>query len=170
MKIELSSKLKSKDAKVGVIGLGYVGLPLVLRFVDVGFSVTGFDTDEVKVSKLNEGMSYIEHIPSEKIKDLVDSNKFTSTVDFDKLNAMDAIIICVPTPLTEKREPRLDYVEITTERIAENLRPGQIISLESTTYPGTTEEIMKPKLEESGLKAGKDFCVAVSPELIDPGN
>ena len=170
MKIKLSSKLKSKDAKVGVIGLGYVGLPLVLRFVDVGFSVTGFDTDKAKVSKLNEGMSYIEHIPSEKIKDLVDSNKFTSTVDFDKLNTMDAIIICVPTPLTEKREPKLDYVEITTERIAETLRPGQIISLESTTYPGTTEEILLPMLSKNGYQVGSDFFLVFSPEREDPGS
>lgn len=170
MKIELSSKLKSKDAKIGVIGLGYVGLPLVLRFVDVGFSVTGFDTDEVKVSKLNEGMSYIEHIPSEKIKDLVDSNKFTSTVDFDKLNIMDAIVICVPTPLTEKREPKLDYVQETTERIAENLRPGQIVSLESTTYPGTTEEILLPMLSKKGFQVGEDFFLVFSPEREDPGS
>ena len=170
MKSELSSKLKSKDAKIGVIGLGYVGLPLVLRFVDVGFTVTGFDTDEVKVRKLNNGKSYIEHISSEKIRSLVDSKKFIATTDFAELNLMDVIIICVPTPLTEKREPKLDYVEKTTERIAENLRPGQIISLESTTYPGTTEEILLPRLSEHACQVGKDFFLIFSPEREDPGN
>ncbi|MFQ5901048.1 MAG: nucleotide sugar dehydrogenase [Thermodesulfobacteriota bacterium] len=170
MKEKLSSKIVSKKAKVGIIGLGYVGLPLVLRFVDERFVVTGFDTDGSKVERLNAGSSYIDHIPSDKIKESVEKKLFTATTNFKKLHLMDVIIICVPTPLDEKREPCLKYVEDTTEEITRHLKKGQLISLESTTYPGTTEEILLPKLCSKGYKAGKDFFLVFSPEREDPGN
>lgn len=161
--------LEAKTAKVGVIGLGYVGLPLVLRFCEEGYTVKGFDVDEKKITALTKGESYIKHIPSAAIKGFVDAGLFTSTTDFTALKDMDAIIICVPTPLTAKREPEMRYVRETAETIATHLRAGQLISLESTTYPGTTEELLLPKFEEKGLKVGKDFFLVFSPEREDPG-
>jgi UDP-N-acetyl-D-glucosamine dehydrogenase len=170
-----------KDIKIGIIGCGYVGLPLALRFADVGQRVTGFDTDQAKVTKLNAGQSYIQHISADKIKQHVQGRRFDATTDFTRLREMDAVLICVPTPLDERREPDLSYVEKTAQSIAPNLQRSQLIVLESTTYPGTTEELVLPILEKGGLKcplargAGSeevatDFYLAFSPEREDPGN
>ncbi|MEE8184927.1 MAG: nucleotide sugar dehydrogenase [Thermodesulfobacteriota bacterium] len=167
----LIDKIKSKEAHIGIIGLGYVGLPIVLRFCEEGFTVIGFDVDHEKVKKINRGRSYIKHIPSGKIRSFVNGKPptLTSTTDMSLLSKVDVAIICVPTPLSAKREPDLSYVENTARDIARNLRPGQLISLESTTYPGTTEEVLLPLFEETGLKVGKDFFLVFSPEREDPG-
>jgi UDP-N-acetyl-D-glucosamine dehydrogenase len=157
-------------ARIGVIGLGYVGLPLVRAFAAKGFAVTGFDVDPDKVAKLSRGESYIRHIDSATIRTLVDSGRFQATVDFAALKDVDAVLICVPTPLTKQREPDMRFVVGTAETIAKHLKPGHLIVLESTTYPGTTRQVMKPILERSGLKAGSDFFLAFSPEREDPGN
>jgi UDP-N-acetyl-D-glucosamine dehydrogenase len=170
-----------KDIRIGIIGCGYVGLPLALRFADVGQRVTGFDTDQEKITKLNAGQSYIQHISADKIKQHVQGKRFDATTDFTRLREMDAVLICVPTPLDERREPDLSYVEKTAQSIAPNLQRGQLIVLESTTYPGTTEELVLPILEKGGLNcplargAGSDnvatdFYLAFSPEREDPGN
>jgi UDP-N-acetyl-D-glucosamine dehydrogenase len=172
---------KGAQLRVGIIGCGYVGLPLALRFAEAGHKVTGFDTDSNKVSKLNAGKTYIEHIPQTKIQQFVNSRHFSATSEFTKLKEVDAIIICVPTPLDERREPDLSYVEKTALSIHPNLQKGQLVVLESTTYPGTTEELLLPILERSGLRCpiGKgpeaenlpvDFFLAFSPEREDPGN
>jgi UDP-N-acetyl-D-glucosamine dehydrogenase len=172
---------KGAQLKVAIIGCGYVGLPLALRFAEAGHKVMGFDTDPNKVSMLNAGKSYIEHIQQTKIQQFVNSKHFSATNDFTKLKEVDAIIICVPTPLDERREPDLSYVEQTAIAIQPNLQRGQLVVLESTTYPGTTEELVLPILEKSGLKcpiaAGPenenvacDFFLAFSPEREDPGN
>src|ERR1700678_2058126 len=171
----------SKGIKVGIIGCGYVGLPLGLRFADEGQFVTGFDLDHAKVKKLNAGESYIQHIPAAKIKAHVDAKKFDATTDFTKLRDIYAVLICVPTPLDERREPALSYVEMTAQSIAPNLERDQLIVLESTTYPGTTEELVLPILEKGGLQCPlakgpgaettkTDFYLAFSPEREDPGN
>jgi UDP-N-acetyl-D-glucosamine dehydrogenase len=157
-------------ARIGVIGLGYVGLPLVRAFAAKGFAVTGFDVDPDKVAMLSRGESYIRHIDSATIRTLVDSGRFQATVDFAGLRHVDAVLICVPTPLTKQREPDMRFVVATAETIAQHLKPGHLIVLESTTYPGTTRQVMKPILERSGLKAGRDFFLAFSPEREDPGN
>jgi len=170
-----------KDIRIGIIGCGYVGLPLALRFAETGQLVTGFDTDPGKVEKLNAGQSYIQHIPAAKIAEHVKGGRFGATTDFTKLREMDAVLICVPTPLDERREPDLSYVEQTALSIAPNLQRGQLIVLESTTYPGTTEELVLPILERGGLRcpitraAGSenvatDYYLAFSPEREDPGN
>src|ERR1700722_11322541 len=168
-----------KNVKVGIIGCGYVGLPLALRFADVGQQVMGFDLDKFKIDKLNAGESYIQHIPADKIREHVQSKRFHATTDFSLLRGMDAVLICVPTPLDERREPDLSYVENTALAIAPNLQRHQLIVLESTTYPGTTEELVLPILEKGGLKcapsrddenAAADFYLAFSPEREDPGN
>jgi UDP-N-acetyl-D-glucosamine dehydrogenase len=172
---------KGAQLKVGIIGCGYVGLPLALRFAEAGHKVTGFDTDPVKVSMLNAGKSYIEHIPQNKIQQFVNSRHFSATTDFSKLKETDAILICVPTPLDERREPDLSYVEQTAISIQPHLQKGQLVVLESTTYPGTTEELVLPILEKSGLRCAiasgiesdnipTDFFLAFSPEREDPGN
>ncbi len=166
---ELLEKIRSKKAVVGIIGLGYVGLPLVREFVRGGMRVMGFDIDPSKVKSLMAGKSYIEHIPSGMVKEMVGSKRFEATTDFDRLGESDCIIICVPTPLTKQREPDMTYIEKTAEAIAPRLRKGQLVVLESTTYPGTTREVMLPILEKSGLKVSKDFYVAFSPEREDPG-
>jgi UDP-N-acetyl-D-glucosamine dehydrogenase len=170
-----------KGLRIGIIGCGYVGLPLALRFADTGHQVTGFDTDPFKVNKLNAGESYIQHISAAKIKAHVDAQLLDATTDFAKLRDMDAVLICVPTPLDERREPDLSYVEKTALSIAPNLQRNQLIVLESTTYPGTTEELVLPILERGGLrcpitksendgKIATDFFLAFSPEREDPGN
>ncbi len=170
-----------KGLRIGIIGCGYVGLPLALRFADTGHQVTGFDTDPFKVNKLNAGESYIQHISAEKIKAHVDAKLLDASTDFTKLRDMDAVLICVPTPLDERREPDLSYVEKTALSIAPNLQRSQLIVLESTTYPGTTEELVLPILERGGLrcpitksendgKIATDFFLAFSPEREDPGN
>ncbi len=166
-----------KNVKVGIIGCGYVGLPLGLRFAEIGHSVMGFDLDENKVKQLNAGKSYIQHIPADKIQEHVKSGRFAATTDFSKLRGMDAVLICVPTPLDERREPDLSYVEQTARAIAPHLQRNQLIVLESTTYPGTTEELVLPILEAGGLRCpastsdvATDFYLAFSPEREDPGN
>src|SRR6266404_5640890 len=172
---------KGAQLKVGIIGCGYVGLPLALRFAEAGHKVTGFDTDPAKVSMLNAGKSYIEHIQQTKIQQFVNSRHFGATTDFSKLKETDAILICVPTPLDERREPDLSYVEQTATSIQPHLQKGHLVVLESTTYPGTTEELVLPILEKSGLKCPitsgiesenipSDFFLAFSPEREDPGN
>jgi UDP-N-acetyl-D-glucosamine dehydrogenase len=172
---------KGAQLKVGIIGLGYVGLPLGLRFAEAGQHVTGFDVDTTKVEKLNRGESYIQHIPVTKIRQQVASKHFFATSDFSRLAEMDAVLICVPTPLDERREPDLSYVRQTAESIAPNLQRGQLIVLESTTYPGTTEELVLPILQRGGMRCPiaqgpeaenmpTDFFLAFSPEREDPGN
>jgi len=167
-----------KDLKIGIIGCGYVGLPLALRFADVGHRVTGFDLDQKKVDTLNAGGSYIQHIPADKIAAHVKGGKFSATADFSRLREVDAVLICVPTPLDERREPDLSYVEQTARSIAPHLQRTQLVVLESTTYPGTTEELVLPILEANGLRCpistkeelATDFYLAFSPEREDPGN
>jgi UDP-N-acetyl-D-glucosamine dehydrogenase len=168
--VELGERIVNKTAIIGVIGLGYVGLPLIRTFAEAGYNTMGFDVDPKKVESLEAGESYIEHIPSEWISQLVNSGKFVPTIDMSRMVEADTLLVCVPTPLSETRDPDLTYIESTTEMIAKYLRPGQLVVLESTTYPGTTREVMLPILEGSGLKAGVDFFVAYSPEREDPGN
>ncbi len=168
--MELVERIKSKTAKIGVIGLGYVGLPLSIAFAKAGFYVNGFDIDEKKVKSLMDGQSYITHINSEEIIKLLETHRFSPTTDFSKLEDTDCIIICVPTPLNKNRVPDLTFVFETTRTIAKHLRRGQLIVLESTTYPGTTDEDMLAILEETGLNAGEDFFLAYSPEREDPNN
>lgn len=165
----LLQKINSRSAKLGVIGLGYVGLPLARAFSEQGIRVLGFDTDLVKVQRLSRGESYIGHISSEIVRRMADQG-FEATDQFDRLDEPDVILICVPTPLTETRDPDLSFVINSTKAIAACLRPGQLIVLESTTYPGTTRDVMLPILEGGGLKVGKDFFLAYSPEREDPGN
>ena len=165
---DLKQRLASDRATVGVIGLGYVGLPLALTMVEAGKRVVGLDVDAAKVERLEEGQSYIRHIEASRI--VAAGKRFRATTDFRALADCDAIIVCVPTPLTEGREPDLSYVSRTAETIAEHLRAGQLVVLESTTYPGTTEEVMQPILERGGLRVGRDYHLAFSPEREDPGN
>ena len=170
-----------KEIRIGIIGCGYVGLPLALRFAEVGQRVTGFDTDPEKVRMLNAGQTYIQHIPAESIRKYVGAKRFEATNDFTRLREMDAVLICVPTPLDERREPDLSYVEQTAQSIRPNLERSQLIVLESTTYPGTTDDLVLPILEQSGLRCPvvqgpdtentpTDFFLAFSPEREDPGN
>ncbi|HZO15991.1 MAG TPA: nucleotide sugar dehydrogenase [Polyangiaceae bacterium] len=167
---ELSEKIASKKARVGIMGLGYVGLPLGLTFVDSGFSVLGFDTDMNKVEALRRGETYIAHLGAERVAAAAETGRFEATNDMDRLGEPDAILIAVPTPLTAQREPEMKYVRGTAEQIAKRLRPGQLVVLESTTYPGTTDELVKGILESTGLRCGRDFFLAFSPEREDPGN
>jgi UDP-N-acetyl-D-glucosamine dehydrogenase len=168
--MDLLKRIEKHEAIIGVVGLGYVGLPLLMEFVDQGFKTIGFDIDDRKVMLLNKGQSYIKHISAERIKKVVDSKLFTATSDFSRIKEVDCILICVPTPLTKHREPDMSYIVNTSEALAKHIRRGQLIVLESSTYPGTTEECMKPILEKSGLKGDKDFWVAFSPEREDPNN
>jgi len=158
-----------KVPTLGVIGMGYVGLPLSVVFAEAGVRVIGFDLSETKMSQLNAGESYIEDIPSDRLEPLVDQRLVSGTTDFDKLREADAISICVPTPLGKTRDPDISYIVAATKEIASRLQPGQLVILESTTYPGTTREVILPLLEESGLKVGQDFFLAYSPERVDPG-
>ena len=166
----LLEKLTSKGALIGVVGLGYVGLPLSIAFAEAGCRVLGFDVDPAKPSHLNEGRTYLKHIPSDRIQRAVEAGLLAATTDFGRLSEADAILICVPTPLTRHMEPDLSFVENTAQAIAKGLRLGQLVVLESTTWPGTTTEVVKPILEATGLKAGADFWLAYSPEREDPGN
>ncbi|OHB54283.1 MAG: UDP-N-acetyl-D-glucosamine dehydrogenase [Planctomycetes bacterium GWF2_50_10] len=163
-------RVNEKKVKVGILGLGYVGLPLAREFATAGLSVLGFDIDENKVKILNSGKSIIKHVPHEQVKKLRDSGLFEATSDMSRIKQVDAVLICVPTPLTKSREPDMQFVESSARTIAKYLRKDQLIVLESTTYPGTTREVMIPILEQGGLKAGKDFFIAFSPEREDPGN
>ncbi|MCU0587084.1 MAG: nucleotide sugar dehydrogenase [Syntrophobacteraceae bacterium] len=167
---KLMDKILDRTATVGIIGLGYVGLPLLIRFGEAGFPLLGFDVDSRKIDALLHGKSYIKHIPMEPINRFLGARQLDVTLSFDRLAEADCILICVPTPLTEKMEPDLRYVLTTTETVAQHLRPQQLIVLESTTYPGTTDEIMLPRLQQDGLKVGEDFYLAFSPEREDPGN
>ena len=163
-------KILGKEALVGIIGMGYVGLPLVLRFCEEDFKVLGFDIDSKKVATLKRGKSYLKSISSSRISHFIRNGRFDVTDDFSRLRKPDCILICVPTPLTEKMEPDLQYIENTIEAVRKHIRKGQLIVLESTTYPGTTEELILPRLESSGLKVGQEFFLAFSPEREDPGN
>jgi UDP-N-acetyl-D-glucosamine dehydrogenase len=167
--VALLSKIKQRAATVGIIGLGYVGLPLARAFSAQGFTVLGFDIDPDKIEKIHRDVSYIGHMSAETLKAMRDQG-FEATGDFDRLGTPDAVIICVPTPLTEAREPNLTYVINSAKAVAATLRPGQLVVLESTTYPGTTREVVLPILERTGLRAGEDFFLAFSPEREDPGN
>lgn len=168
--LHLLSRIQSREAQVGIIGLGYVGLPLGMAFGDAGFTVTGFDIDTSKIDSLRRGESYIRHIRSEPLKKLVSSGKLFATSDFSEVGRMDCLIVCVPTPLTASREPDLSYIVKTGAALAPHVRRDQLYVLESTTYPGTTDEVLRPMLEHGGLRAGKDFYLAFSPEREDPGN
>ena len=169
MKDTALSRIRSRAARIGVIGQGYVGLPLALLFRESGFEVLGFDVDPTKVTALQRGESYIRHIGADRVAAAVKSGRFSATTDFDRLRECDAIAICVPTPLGKHREPDNSYIHATGREIAKRLRPGQIVILESTTYPGTTEEELRPILETGGLSCGRDFLLAFSPEREDPG-
>lgn len=166
---ELVEKIEGRRAVIGVVGLGYVGLPLVREFTRGGATVLGFDVDAQKVDALMAGRSYIGHIPSGDVGEMVRAGRFSATADFARLGEPDCIIICVPTPLTKMREPDMTYVESTARSVAEALRRGQLVVLESTTYPGTTREVMLPILQTSGLSVGEDFFLGFSPEREDPG-
>lgn len=166
----LKRKIKNKEAKIGVMGLGYVGLPLAVEFSIAGFNVTGFELDKAKIEKINNGLSYIPDVKTSDIASLVEKKQLTATDDFSKLALLDIIFICVPTPFTKAKAPDISYIISATQSIKNHLKKGQLIILQSTTYPGTTEEVVVPILEETGLKADSDFFVAFSPERIDPGN
>jgi UDP-N-acetyl-D-glucosamine dehydrogenase len=168
--LELNEAISQKKAKVGVVGLGYVGIPLIQAFVKAGFNTIGFDVDQKKVDRLLAGQSYIGHIPSKWIAEIVETKRFVPTADMRRMTEADAILICVPTPLSESRDPDLSYIESTVRHIAAALRPGQLIVLESTTYPGTTRDVLLPILAATGLKVGQDYFLAYSPEREDPGN
>ncbi len=168
--MELKEKIRNRHARIGIIGLGYVGLPLAVEFAKAGFQVTGFDVDVAKIASINKGHSYIGDVSSEDISTAVKAGKLSATDDMSELHDMDAIDICVPTPLRKTRDPDLSYVILAVDAVRARLKPGQLVILESTTYPGTTDEVVQPALEEGGLKAGKDFYLAFSPERVDPGN
>ena len=164
------SKIENRQATAAVIGLGYVGLPLAMEIAAAGFKVIGIDLDQSKIATLKQGKSYIQDVPDKTIADAVNAGKFTATYDFSALKDADTVSICVPTPLSKSRDPDISFILSATEEIRKYLHPGQLIVLESTTYPGTTDELIVPELEISGLKVGSDFYVAFSPERIDPGN
>jgi len=170
MSLDLNEKIRRKTARIGVIGLGYVGLPLAVEFAREGFDVTGFDVDATKVAELNAGRSYILDVATKDVADANQAGRLRATTDMSKLHDMDVIDICVPTPLRKTRDPDLSYVVQAVDAVKAQLRRGQLIILESTTYPGTTDEVVQPALEETGLKAGEDFFLAFSPERVDPGN
>jgi len=167
---QLKERINSHQAKVGVVGLGYVGLPFAVEKAKVGFPVLGIDLNSDRVAQVNQGTSYIDDVASAELAPLVQADLIQAADNFDACSEMDVIVICVPTPLTENLTPDTSYIEKVTQEIAARLRPGQLITLESTTYPGTTDEIMRPLLEQGGLKQGRDFFLAHSPERVDPGN
>jgi UDP-N-acetyl-D-glucosamine dehydrogenase len=167
---KLIEKIKKKEASVAVLGLGYVGLPLAIEKAKTGFSVFGIDKSEFKVTKLNRGESYIRGIDEKQLKEMVNLGRLTAATDPAKIKEADVIIICVPTPLTPNKDPDLTYIKEAVKQVEKHLRPGHLITLESTTYPGTTEEIVLPNLAKTGLKVGEDYFLAFSPERVDPGN
>ncbi|QQE10217.1 nucleotide sugar dehydrogenase [Planctomycetota bacterium] len=169
MKKQILQKIEDKSYIVGILGLGYVGLPLAKAFFEAGFTVLGFDVDPKKVEMLNKGENYLKHLGDDYVEEMAKSDRFKPYSDFEQLDKPDSLIACVPTPLGKHLDPDLSYVESTTEAIAKKLRSGQLVTLESTTYPGTTRDVMLPKLEATGLKCGKDFHLAYSPEREDPG-
>lgn len=166
----LLNKIETSQARIAIIGLGYVGLPLAVEFGQAGFQILGIDTNSEKVAQLNEGKSYIKDIESKKVADLVENLRFNATTNFEVLAESDIVIICVPTPLSKTKEPDISYILAAAEAIKTHLHPGQLIMLESTTYPGTTDEVLLPLFEETGLKIDQDFFLAFSPERVDPGN
>ena len=166
----LRERIQWRSARVGVVGLGYVGLPLALEFAKAGFSVTGIDVQEEKVARLNWGDSYIQDVPSALLAKMTEDNRFSATSDFSVLADLDTINIAVPTPLRKTKDPDMSYVVSACQKVAEHLAPGKLVILESTTYPGTTDELVLPMLERTGLKVGEDFFLCFSPERIDPGN
>ncbi len=166
----LTEKIVARTAHVGVVGMGYVGLPLAVAKARAGFSVRGFDRNPIRVDQVNHGLNYIRDVSDSELADVVDSGKLTASIDFASLSDCDVIVICVPTPLTPNKDPDVSYIRNVGAAIAEHLRPGQLICLESTTYPGTTEEVLLPLLERSGLRVADDFFLAFSPERVDPGN
>nr|WP_274364234.1 MULTISPECIES: nucleotide sugar dehydrogenase [unclassified Paenibacillus] len=168
--IELFHKLNTKEAVIGVVGLGYVGLPLAVEKVKAGFKVIGFDVQEKRTNMVNQGINYIGDVVDEELSIITKENRLVATTDYSRIKEVDAVAICVPTPLDMYQQPDTTYVENSTREIAKNLRKGMLIVLESTTYPGTTEEVVKPILEATGLKCGEDFFLAYSPERVDPGN
>jgi len=170
IKSELIQKIQSRTAIVGVVGLGYVGLPFAVEKAKVGFKVIGIENNPIRAAKVNRGENYIQDVRDEELREVVSKGFLVADTGFDRVPEMDVIVICVPTPLTKNLTPDLQYVEKVTREVAARLRPGQLVSLESTTYPGTTEEVMLPILESSGLKADRDFFLVHSPERVDPGN
>jgi UDP-N-acetyl-D-glucosamine dehydrogenase len=167
---DLISKIQSKNAVIGVVGLGYVGLPLAVEKANAGFKVIGFDVQEARVEKVNQGINYIGDVVDEELKDLVKNGLITATTDYSRISEVDAVAICVPTPLDIYQQPDTSYVESSTKEIAKYAHQGMLVVLESTTYPGTTQEIVVPTLEASGLKCGEDIFIGYSPERVDPGN
>ena len=166
----LIEKIRERRARVGIIGLGYVGLPLAVEFAKAGLRTVGFDVDTDKVQKLGRGESYIGDVPDDEVQAVTATGHLTATTDFSELANVDTIDICVPTPLRKTGDPDLSYIVSAVDEIAKHLHSGQLVILESTTYPGTVEEVVRPKLESGGLKAGTDFYLAFSPERVDPGN
>jgi UDP-N-acetyl-D-glucosamine dehydrogenase len=166
----LINKIETLQARIAIIGLGYVGLPLAVEFGQAGFQILGIDTNAEKVSQLNQGVSYIKDIESKRVADLVEKLRFNATTNFEVLAESDIVIICVPTPLSKTKEPDISYILAAAEAIKTHLHSGQLIMLESTTYPGTTDEVLLPLFEETGLKIDQDFFLAFSPERVDPGN
>ena len=168
--VRLQERIGNRTAKVGVLGLGYVGLPLAVEFAKAGFEVIGIDVQAAKVKQFNQGRSYVKDVADDVFGPLVKSGKLRATTDFSVITELDTIDICVPTPLRKTKDPDMSYVVSATEAIAEYLHPGLLVMLESTTYPGTTDELVLPKLQESGLRVGEDFFLCFSPERVDPGN
>src|SRR5215470_553985 len=170
MSAELLSKIIERRAVVGIVGLGYVGLPLAVEFARGGFSTIGFEVDRSRIDTINSARSYIPDVPTEMVRSLVEREKLSATNDFSKLGQTDAVIICVPTPLRKTKEPDISYILAAAEQVRAHLHSPQLIILESTTYPGTTEEVLLPMMEETGKKLDQDFYLAFSPERVDPGN
>jgi UDP-N-acetyl-D-glucosamine dehydrogenase len=166
----LKERLESRQAKVGVIGLGYVGLPLAIEFARAGFAVTGIDTNETKIGLLGAGKSYVQDVPDEDVREAARAGQFRATNDFDALSDLDSVNICVPTPLSKTGDPDISHIHAAVQEIQARFGPGKLVILDSTTYPGTTEEVILPMLSSRGLKVGRDFYLAFSPERVDPGN
>jgi UDP-N-acetyl-D-glucosamine dehydrogenase len=167
---QLKQKFVDRTARIGVAGIGYVGLPLAIEKAKVGFEVVGYDRNSLRVDQVNQGLNYIRDVSDNDLAELVEKGKLSASTDFSSLSRCDAIVICVPTPLTPNLDPDISYIKAVGEQIAARLRPGQLICLESTTYPGTTEEVLLPLLSTAGLKVGEDFFLCFSPERVDPGN
>src|SRR5690349_20160631 len=166
----LRRKIETHQAQVGVVGLGYVGLPLVVEFAQAGFCVTGIDVQQSKVDAINRGESYVQDVPTSALQPLVKAGKVRATTDFSVIRDLDTINICVPTPLRKTKDPDMSYIVSACTEVAKYFHPGMLVILESTTYPGTTDEVVIPMLEQSGLKVGEDFFLCFSPERVDPGN
>jgi UDP-N-acetyl-D-glucosamine dehydrogenase len=167
---ELKRKIEGREARVGVVGLGYVGLPLAVEFAEAGFTVTGIDIDSRKVDSINRGVSYIQDIPTSRLKELVDSGKLKATTEFSAVERLDTINIAVPTPLRKTKDPDMSFIVNACQDIAKFMHPGLLVILESSTYPGTTNELMLPMFEQPDFKVGEHFFLCFSPERVDPGN